>query len=269
MQKILVPTDFSLTADNALNYAIAIAAKFDSELYLYHVYSFNKKVHYNWKYSDDEQPYIKGLEEKMYITKNTFREKIKENNIVVQTTVEEDSIFSLFNNKVREHGINMIVMGSKGATGLIKIVFGSVAATALKIAKVPVLVIPPEHTFRPLDQIVLATDLNEVTASVLAPLQKLATMFAAKVTILNVTTDSTKKNTQKNNIVLDEVETDYCEIPVSKSVNNTINNFVEKNRFDLMCMIRREKNIIESLLKRSNTLTQVYHNKIPLLVLPG
>ncbi len=44
MKKILIPTDFSPVADNALNHAIEIASKFKSELFLYHFYSFNKKA---------------------------------------------------------------------------------------------------------------------------------------------------------------------------------------------------------------------------------
>ncbi|HMQ48425.1 MAG TPA: universal stress protein [Saprospiraceae bacterium] len=63
MQKILVPTDFSPVADNALNYAIEIAAKFESELLLYHVYTFHRKVDFNWDFPEDEQPYVKKIGE--------------------------------------------------------------------------------------------------------------------------------------------------------------------------------------------------------------
>ncbi len=268
MKRILVPTDFSPVADNALNYAIEIAANFRSELYLYHVYRIHKKIDYDWNFPDDEQPYVKKLEQKMNFTKRKFREKITQKGLSIQTKVEEKHILTLFKSEVIKHDINLIVMGSKGASGLEKVIFGSVAADALEMAKVPVLVVPPHCSFIPLKQIVLATDLNETSTSILSPLQKLAFMYDAKVTILNVNTDLSKGTPQKNNLYLKDVETTYSEIPMSNSVNESINDYVNKNKVDLICMIRREKGFFESIFKKSITTAQVFNSKIPLLVVP-
>ncbi len=268
MQKILIPTDFSPVADNALDYAIEIAAKFKSELYLYHVYSFHRKVDYNWDFPEDEQPYIKNIEERMNFKKRKFMKKINEKGLSIEIKVVEDNIFSLFKRKVLKHDIDLIVMGSKGASGLEKVIFGSVAATALEMAEVPVLVVPPEYSFVPFEQIVLATDLNEVTNSALSPLQKLASAFGAKVTVLNVNAGSDKETPRPVYLSLEGVETSFREVPLSQSINESINEFIQKDKFDLMCMIRREKGFFESLFHKSVTKTQVYATKIPLLVLP-
>ncbi len=69
MHKILIPTDFSPVADNALSYAIGIAAKFKSELLLYNVYSMNKRIDYDWDFPENEQPFVKNIERKMNFTK--------------------------------------------------------------------------------------------------------------------------------------------------------------------------------------------------------
>ena len=268
MQKILIPTDFSPIADNALNYAIEIAYKFESKLVLYHVFSFNRKVDHDWDFPYEEQPYIKNIEQKMNFAKLKFKEKVTQKGLSIQGVVEEDNIFSLFKQKVIKHDIDMIIMGSKGATDLNKVIFGSVAATAIEMAKIPVLVVPPKHYFLPFKHIVLATDSNEVSTSVLLPLQKLAFEFGAKVTILNVNTEPAKDKHHKMEFDLKAIETTYCEVPVSKSINESINKFVKKSKCDLLCMIRREKGFFESFFQKSITKTQVYSNKIPLLVLP-
>ena len=174
MHKILIPTDFSPVADNALNYAIEIAAKFKSDLYLYHVYMMNKRSDYDWHFPSDEQPYVKKIEQSMDFTKQKFMEKIIENGLSIRTRVEEKHIYSLFEGIVMKHEINLIIMGSKGASGLTKAVFGSVAASALDLAEVPVLVVPPGNSFLAPKQIVLAVDLNQISQSVLSPLQELA-----------------------------------------------------------------------------------------------
>ncbi len=268
MQKILIPTDFSAVADNALNYAIEIAAKFKSELYLCHVYSINKKLDYDWDYSDEEQPYKRKMEEKMKLTKLKFTEKIAQKGLSIQTIVEENMILSLFSTQVKKHNIDLIVMGSKGASGLEKVIFGSVAATALEMSKVPVLVVPPEYVFPPFKETVLALDQNSISLRTLSPFQKLVAKFGAKVTLLRVLTDSNKNTPGGKILGFDGVETTYREVPMHNSVNESIKKFVAKENCDLLCLIRREKSFFESIFTKSITKTQVYDSQIPLLVLP-
>jgi Ethanolamine utilization protein EutJ (predicted chaperonin) len=55
---------------------------------------------------------------------------------------------------------------------------------------------------------------------------------------------------------------------MSKSINDSINEFIDKNKIDLICMVRREKSFFESLFKKSISKLQVYNSKIPLFVLP-
>lgn len=266
MQKILIPTDFSSVADNATMYAIEMAAAFKSELFLYHVYLM-KRGDYDLDFSEEEQPFKKKIDLKMKKTKEKFEEIITQKELTINTKTYQGSIFSLFGSTVKKNGIGLIVMGSKGASGLSKVVFGSVAATALDISEVPLLVIPPKYPFQPLRHIVFAIDHKEFSPHLLLPLQELAVKFGAKVTILNVT-DSNQKNKREKNIDLDNVETTYREIPISKSINESINIFIEKENCDLLCMMRRDKGFFESMYKGSITKNQVYNTKVPLLVLP-
>lgn len=267
MKKILIPTDFSPVADNATRHAIEIASKFKSKIYLHHVYSFDR-FNYDLEYPLEKQPYTKQLERRMKRTKLKFMKKIMENGLSIQTLVERDSIFSLFERKAIEYGIDMIVMGSEGASGLKKVVFGSVAASALEMANVPVLVVPPEHNFRQLENIVLAIDHSEIAPDVLSPLQKLAFKFGAKVLIINVSTDSNKSTNKMSDLSLEGVETTFREVPMSESINETIREFVENEGCDILCMIRREKGFFESFFQKSIIKAQVFSNQVPLLVLP-
>ena len=162
----------------------------------------------------------------------------------------------------------MIVMGSKGASGMTKVFFGSVAATALDMAKVPVLIVPPEHTLHQLGNIVLAIDNNDLISRCAFPLQKLASKFGAEVTLLNVKTDSIKSTEKMSNLNIDGVETIFREVPMSKGINETIGQFIREEGCDLLCMIRREKGIFKSLFQKSVTKTQVFSNQVPLLILP-
>ena len=268
MQRILVPTDFSPIADNALNYAIEIAAKFKSEILLYHCYSFHRKIDRDWNFSDDEQPYVKSIERKMNFTRGKFSEKLKEKGVILTTGIGEENVYSLFTWMVDKYNISLIVMGSKGASGLEKIIFGSVAASALENAKVPLLVVPPNYPFLPIKQIILATDLNQTSPSLLEPLRSLALSFGARVTFLNVDTKAKVLPPKKNDLDLMDVETDFLEVPMSISVNQSINTFINQNQCDLLCMIRRKRGYFERIFRTSISKTQVYDSAVPLLVFP-
>lgn len=267
MKRILVPTDFSRVANNALKYAIELAGAFKAELYLYHVYHIHK-VDYNPYLPEDEQPFKKQVERQMELTKLKFEEDIARKGLSVHTIVDQDSIFFLFKNKIKNLGIDLVVMGSKGASGLERVVFGSVAANVMEIAEIPVLVVPPGCTFHPIDHIVLAIDHREVKPDVLSPVRKLALKYGATVTMLNVKKDPDRKSRQMEDIYLDGVETIYREVPVSQNINETINAFMEEEGCDLLCMIRREKGFFESLFQKSITKAQVHDSRSPLLVLP-
>lgn len=267
MKKILVPTDFSPIADNAARYAIEVAAEFKSELYLCHVYSFDR-FNYDLNFPEDEQPFAREAERRINRTKLRFQEKIAQNGLSVTAIARQGNIFSLFKREVKKHGIDLIIMGSKGATGLKKVIFGSVAATALELAQVPVLVVPPGYSFHPLQHIVIAMGHNEVSPTVFSPLQKLAAKFGAKATLLRVNTGSDRNIYRKIDLYLEGVETTYREAPMSKSINETINEFFKGEGCDLLCMIRRKKVFFESAFKKSIIRAQVFSNQVPLLVLP-
>ncbi|MGB1242553.1 MAG: universal stress protein [Chitinophagales bacterium] len=266
MKKILIPTDFSPVADNATEYAIEVANAFRSKLFLYHVYAI-KKSDYDFSISDKHQPFRKKVKLSMEKHTEKFQEIVHPKGLNLKTKAYQGDVFSLFGKTVRRDGIDLIVMGSKGASGITKVIFGSVAANALEKSKIPLLVVPPKYTFQALKHIVLAVDNKEIFPQVLSPLQKLAAKFGAKVTILNINTGSNDDDEKENRLTLEDVETTYQEAPLSNTINESIDKFIEED-CDLLCMVRRQKGFFESIFKKSITKTQAYNNRIPLLVLP-
>lgn len=267
MQKILIPTDFSPVADNALKSAIEIAGKFNSELFLFHIYKIHR-VDYDDRFSLKDQPYKRKIEEKMNLTKQRFNDRIKEKGLKIHTHVEEGYVSSLFKEKVRQHDIDLIVLGSTGASGSGTVIFGSVAQSALDLSEVPVVVIPPEQSLAPLEQIVIAVELKKVASSVLSPIHELAMKFKAKVTFLYVNTSKTSDTKKIIDLPFKDIETSYQEVQKSGSINQSISDFIEKEKCDLLCMIRQERGFFKSLFRHSITRSQAYKNSVPLLVLP-
>jgi len=269
MKKILVPTDFSSISENALQYALEIASAFSSEILLYHVYSFHHRIDYDRNYPEDEQPYVRNIEKKMSIEKSKFANTAAEKGVAIKTVVEESSVFYLFKNKVEKYDIDLIIMGTKGETGLEGVIFGSVAVTALENSRVPVLVVPPEHTTCKIEKVALATDLKDVSKEVIEVLEELIIQFSSELTVLSIIgKDGASLIHEKSELRFKGLKTLYKEIEISNTINETINQYVQELGYDLVCMIRKDKGFFESIFKRSVTKTQVYHTNIPFLVLP-
>lgn len=266
MKRILIPTDFSPVADNAMDYALDIAAKFKSNLLIYHVYSLQGELRRNRRHFKNKEPYIEAIEQKMVDFVAKFEDKSSRLGLRIDSKVEENSPYFLFKNKITKNAIDLIVMGTKRATRLEKVIYGSAAATALETAEAPVLVVPPGHSGG-IKRIVLATDLDGVSQGSLIPLKKLAAAYHAKVTILRVNTETHTKMDLKDDLPLEGIEREYKEVPLLKSINDSINDFVEKDQSDLVCMIRREKAFFDSIFKKSVTKTHVYNSDVPFLAL--
>ena len=78
-------------------------------------------------------------------------------------------------------------MGTKGASGITKVLIGSVTARVIKESLLPILSIPENAKFNPLKNIVFASDLHEnQNDSLVNPLKKIAERFNSEITLLNI-----------------------------------------------------------------------------------
>lgn len=269
MKTILVPTDFSHVAQNALNYAIEVASKLGGELLLYHAYETNKKSGNKWGSFMDGQDQIEHLNEQMNSLAEKYEKILSNKGLSLQTKVVEQPVSSLFGTIVEECAVDLIIMGSKGASGWEKMIFGSVATQALDEAKAPVIVVPPNKPHLSIEKALLSLDLNHLYIDALAPFKELAGITGTSITILNIDNGKTnEEGLQRVKDFLKEIETNYTQVPLSESINQSINDIIDSNNYDLLCMIRRKKGFWESLFQKSITNTQVNSAQVPLMVLP-
>ncbi len=148
--RILVPYDFSKYATKALNYAIEMAEKFDATLYLLTVVDEHEYLHgvllaeleADYKVGDTIKKIIKAevmaCKKKLTKTAKTIAKNgIKAHHHAMKGLPVEGILDYSAANK-----INMIIMGSKGLTGISKIMaLGSVSRKISELAKCPVMIV--------------------------------------------------------------------------------------------------------------------------------
>ncbi|MFV8226323.1 universal stress protein [Christiangramia aquimixticola] len=200
MRNILVPTDFSDRAENALKVAAQLARKFDSEIFLLHMLELPLQLIDPVNGSSHNMPeaifFMKLAHQRFAkLMKQPFLEGIK-----VHETVEFHRAFDGIMEISKEKKCDLIVMGSHGASGVQEMFIGSNTEKVVRHSEIPVLVIKQNiQNFR-IDNFVFATDANPRDKGTLSHAFKFANSIDAKLHLLYVNTPNdftTSKQTIK------------------------------------------------------------------------
>ena len=149
--KILVAIDGSEPSMDAVDYAILMAGRYNSDLVALHVLPERIRYEYEDRIDSDvpsttttsreivELP-RQGLEEKTF---NKIKEKCKENNVKVTTEVINNtrSVAAEVVDYAESNNIDLIVVGTRGRSGFKKLLLGSVASAVITYAHCPVMVV--------------------------------------------------------------------------------------------------------------------------------
>ena len=148
LKKILCPTDFSDFSLYALDYAVSFAKQYKAKLFLLHVVDvFLHDPAYFAPYVPDRSMFT-GYEESAKSRLKGIVEKRVPKGVETEAIVREGRAFVEIVKAARENGIDMIVIGTHGRTGLSHAMFGSTAERVVRKAPCPVLSIRhPEHDF--------------------------------------------------------------------------------------------------------------------------
>lgn len=191
MKNILVPTDFSEQAENALEVAYNIAKKANSELTLLHVIEDTTvtSVHYT---ADLE---LSNMENKLFMVRMV--EKAKKNiaalnekygDIEIKTQIRIGNPYHNIKDYINESVVDFVVMGTKGSTGLEEFIMGSNAEKVVRHAKCPVLTIHKKATNFEFKDIVYATGLELKDEYCITILKQIQDVYGAKIHLVRVNT---------------------------------------------------------------------------------
>lgn len=159
MKNILVPIDFSEHSEYALETAAAIAKKHGSELFILHMLELSNAIYTASASALSEEAvfYLKLAEKKM----ETFLDRNFLEGIKITPIVKHFKVFKEINELVDEHGINLIVMGSHGVSGVKEVMVGSNAEKVVRYADVPVLIVKHNPILVEFDTVIFASDFSQ------------------------------------------------------------------------------------------------------------
>lgn len=267
--KILIPTDYSMLARKAAEYAVSLSANIDAEFVLLHCdniprpsYSFVNKL-------DDI------LRDEAKKTGNELIESIKEST-GINATITCDFTFGdpieVLERYSKEHDIDLIVMGTKGESVIQNKIFGSVAAGVLEHVSCPTLFIPAEAECNKPENIAFATDLTNVDEEI-EELIAFAQFFNATIHVVHVYPDMIDPSTfdEESTKLQLIANSNYPQITFNAVMDSDIiaglDKFVESDHPDMIAMFTYKTGILEYLFNTSYTEEMAMHSKTPLLIM--
>ena len=271
MKTIIVPTDFSPIATNAMHYAIDMAKKVNASLLLLHVYQV--------PVSFTDTPIVlvsiedlrKGAEEQVAHLK-TEVEHLTSGSLKVYTETRLGNVADELENLCNKINPFAVVMGTKGASGVERILFGSNTLTAIRHLTWPVICVPPGETFGDgIKKIGFACDFKDVVKT--TPTHYIVDFvkeFNAELDVLNVDYHNkhfkpeTPEQSALLHTMLEEANPTYHFIEHA-DIEDGINEFAEKNNIDLIITIPKKHRLLEGVFKASSTKQLVYQSHVPVM----
>lgn len=279
MKKLILPTDFSENATNAINYAQELFANTTCTFYLLNTYT---PMMYSYDYQLNSGAYIGEV---LDMVKENSLQKLEELKQKLQIKYKNPkhqfeliSSFNLLTDEldytITEYDIDLIIMGTKGASGLNEILFGSNTIHVIKKVKCPVLAIPDGFFFEKPKEILFPTDYKiDYSNKHLNILKSIAKEHQSAVHTLHVSSgrdlndEEIKNKNTLEKLLLDLNNTFYT--VKDQEIPQAINEFQKSTYVHLLMMIRNKHTFLENLFLKKIINQIGFHLTIPFLVVPS
>ncbi|WP_339895467.1 universal stress protein [uncultured Algibacter sp.] len=276
MRKILIPTDFSENAMNAIKYAIELFKYEKSDYYIMNAYQDDIYADETLLEKESLDKITKRISKKSLKALEIILNKIKElspnprhtYNIISSNNMLLDETDKI----VDEKNIDIIVMGTRGKTNDKKLTFGSHTLQVLKYVQCPVLAIPENYKYNQPKHILFPT--NYLLPYKRRELKLLCEMVSPYRTVIDMLyVSKSKKLSMRQEDNQNFIKEELCKnslnfkIANSKHIINAIYAYIKENYIDMLVMVNTRHSFLESNLFLSTVDELSLHLKIPFLAL--
>jgi len=268
MRTIIVTTDFSKSAVNALDYACAMAKAYDFKILLTHVYTIPTG------YTGDTLS-MTNLKDEMEeraqeLDAETRRAKAAYPDAVIETNMSVGGFLETLKGLEKEINPALIVMGAAGEYSEYSFWDEDWLGTLISVA-CPVLVVPPDIRYKPLKSIAFASDYKKAPlpqhVSVVRNLVKLS---GAQLHVVHVATQPSllldNRNVGDLQKELADINPEYHTLE-NRHIIKTISAFTEQNQIDMLIVVPHKHDFWYNLFNKSYTRQLVRLNHLPVIAL--
>lgn len=269
MKKILVPTDFSSVAANALTFAQRIAEQQAAEVTVMHAY--HPSMVTGEVYID--APLLAMDKAKREQLQAFVRQEDGGAAVATSPATELRIGFAAEEIIAASKEADLIVMGTTGEGSQLEKLFGSVSTLVAGRAGCPVLMVPAHCTATSLNNIVYASDFQEIDKAIVQEVIHLLAPVSPTVHLVHVDTDTTVSYDTWRAELLTRLKDHQAvakmiEVSIgSERVEEGVIRYAEENEADIIVVATTRRGMLERLFHKSVTKEMVFHTTVPLLVM--
>jgi nucleotide-binding universal stress UspA family protein len=194
LARIMVATDFSVYSDQALDCALLLARRFNSKIYLTHVITLAGHGVMEAEVGALSREQLWNLAKQ---STGKIEASGRLSGIPYEVVIEEGALWPALENLIKKHDIDLLVLGTHGMTGVVKVVAGSSAEQIFRQARIPVFTVGPAISGPPsiaagFKNILCATNFGPAAQEEVAFAFALAQEQQAKLVLLHVTPKAAK-----------------------------------------------------------------------------
>ena len=272
MKTILVPTDFSEVAENALSYAVELNKKLNYEILIFYAYEVPMTVTDVPVATPDEElreAALKMLDQlcnkiKLQNSGMSFKTKVAIGNSTHEIVSLENKI-----------NCSLVVMGSYGEDAMHHFITGKHVSPVISKSNCPVIVVPKNAIFKQLKKIVYAVNFGADDFENGLKITEMAKIFNSEVIILHVATE--EKDYKHQYVEIEKFKENVADQSGYHNVSfkflehtdafEGINTFLDEINADMLVINMRKRKLLDRIFDRSLTKKIAYHASKPLMVM--
>ncbi|WP_234859364.1 universal stress protein [Aquimarina aquimarini] len=276
MKNILLPTDFSDNSRNAIEYALLF---FKNQTCTFHLLNVQKASSYT---TDDlmtspsdtsiHQSVISGVKQKLNHMVEKLIKEHPNNNHTFQIITDYDIFVDAIRQTIKSKNIDIIVMGTNGATGASEVVFGSNTLNVIRKIDCPLIAIPEGYKFKTPKSILYAIDYwDHFNEEGITPLMNAIEYYKSTLRILKIKEDDTVTigdfdDKKRMKAFFKEINHTFHSI-INVPTALAINSFVQIMEVDMTAMFIKRETFLDRYIKGSETSKISYGTRVPLLIM--
>ena len=271
MRRILIPTDFSPNSWNTLEYASNLYKNVSCKFQIVNTYDIPSSL-----LSSTVSSIKKVAEKKLELLLTDISQYLANPKHTYETIAKPGAFSKVIQQMTTQTLYDMIVIGTKGATGSKEIFIGSNTQNLVKhIHNCPILIIPESVSYKPISEIAFATDFERVFfKSEIVPIVDLAKRCSATIRMIHVYDEPRLSQVQHYNSsslerYFKNLSYDFHVIQDFSTIEKAIEACIEELDIDVLAMIRYAHSFIERLMREAIIRKITFHIKIPFLVIPS
>ncbi|PIB39497.1 universal stress protein [Maribacter sp. 4G9] len=275
--KILVATDFSDEAYNALFYATKLLANQPCLFYILHVFKKPTGILPKPNHLIDETFSLLEKDSTENLKKTFHKIHLDDKNVLheFKTLSKQGFLSKTIHETIGTFNIDIVFMGNKGTTGAKEIFMGSNTVQTIRdLKKCPLMAVPKEIEFKLPKKIAFITDFKKgCNLKTIKPLLQLVKILDASVHIMHIIEEEFLSPLQASNkkllhISFKDFNPNFTSIIEFTDKAQVIDTFVKNREVDIFSLIHTKKSFIEQLLKKPVLLDLSMYSTVPFLILP-